>query len=264
VHESPRHFAIPGRVDLDSALDAMRRHDYCVFVSERGQREWQALAQLDPQRSLHIPNCVQEQRVLAVLGGTRAHWRERLGYGANRLRVVCVGQVTPRKGQDLVLAALERLPAAAPALDVDFIGECGSAWARDLARRSAALPLAKHVRFLGAVNDVYERVFAADLLVVGSRAEAFPLVVLEAMALGTCVVAADVDGVGEQVIDAQTGLLFAPEDAGQLAQALARAASDARLRERLAAAGRARYLERFTRDRQLALWNAALSQMLPG
>jgi len=118
------------------------------------------------------------------------------------------------------------------------------------------------VRFLGKVSDVYERVYAADLLLLGSRAEASPLVVLEAMALGTCVIAADVDGVSEQVLDEQTGLLFHRESTTELSGCLSRAARDASLRERLARGGRARYLERYGRDRQLARWSALLTEFL--
>jgi glycosyltransferase involved in cell wall biosynthesis len=104
-------------------------------------------------------------------------------------------------------------------------------------------------------------VYAADVLVLGSRAEAFPLVVLEAMALGVCVIAPDIDGVREQVIDETTGLLFARDDVRELVGCLSRVARDGRLRAGFGAAGRARYLERFTRERQLARWSSALQWM---
>jgi hypothetical protein len=57
----------------------------------------------------------------------------------------------------------------------------------------------------------------------------------------------------------QSGLLFPREDANPLAGCLSRIARDAVLRETLGRAGRARYLSQFTRDRQLARWNAARS-----
>lgn len=258
VHESPRHFEGQRQRDL---AQAMRAYDYRVFVSERGRSEWEGLSGLDPSRSVYIPNCVRERRVLGVFATARADLRKRFGYDGQPLQVVCVGQVTPRKGQDVVLEALRALPSGTRPVHVDFLGEHDSRWARQLTSQLRGSKLAANVRFLGKVTDVYERVYAADVLVLGSRAEASPLVVLEAMALGVCVVASDVDGVGEQIVDEESGLLFTCENARELAGCLARVARDGRLRERLGAAGRARYLERYSRDRQLARWSSALQWM---
>ncbi|MET0389544.1 MAG: glycosyltransferase family 4 protein [Polyangiales bacterium] len=261
VHESPRHFDSPGRMDLAAATAALRAHDYCVFVSERGRREWQALAELDPARCRTIPNCVGEQRVKAVLVQDRAALRERFGYGEGP-RFVCAGQVTQRKGQDLVLEALRAAASGSPPLQLDFLGDTRSDFARELTRRVMAAGLAERVRFLGHVADAYERIYAADGFVLGSRAEASPLVVLEAMALGTCVIAPDVDGVAEQLIDGESGLLFPREDVPRLAQHLQRVASDPALRARLATAAQARYAEHFSRNRQLERWGEALATWL--
>jgi len=262
VHESPRHFdSAPRRMDLAQALQALRSYDYRVFVSERGQKEWEQLGNLDAARSTYIPNCVQEKRVLTVLSSSRTELRKRFGYGAGDVHALCVGRVSTRKGQDFVLASLRAMPPGAPPVCLDFLGDCRSDWARALIAGLRGSGLASQVRFLGNVNDVYERMYAADALLVGSRAEAFPLVVVEAMALGMCVVAPDIDGLREQIVDEETGLLFGAESVAEFAGCLSRVARDARLRERLGVAGRARYLERFTRDRQWARWNSALQWM---
>lgn len=258
VHESPRHFDEPRRLDKEAALRALASYEHRVYVSQRGQKEWDALAGLDPAGSFYIPNCVHEQRVTRVLGQARSDLRQKLGYAPNRIQIVCVGQVSPRKGQDLLLTALEAVPPAAAEMQVDFVGDCSSDWARALRARAERAGLHRRVRFLGQASDVYERIYAADLLVLASRAEASPLVVLEAMALGTCVVAADVDGVGEQVVDEETGLLFHRDNMQELTGCLLRLSRDASQRARLARAARARYLERFSRERQLGRWNAVL------
>lgn len=262
VHESPRHFDEPGRLDGSAAVRAMRSYDYRAYVSQRGQSEWDGLVGLDGSRSFYIPNCVHEQLVERVLARPRSEVRRSLGYSAEQVYAVCVGRVSVRKGQDLALTALRDVAATAPQLQLDFLGDCGSAWAHELRAQAQRSAHAAQVRFLGQVGDVYERVYAADLLVLASRAEASPLVVLESMALGTCVLAADVDGVGEQIVDEQTGLLFPREDARGLSSSLSRLVRDAALRERLARAGRARYLERYTRERQLARWSATLRAVL--
>lgn len=262
VHESPRHFDEPRRLDKTGALAALRSYEHRVYVSQRGQKEWDSLAGLDPAGSFYIPNCVHEQRVTWVLAQARSDLRHRLGYPANRIQVVCVGQVSARKGQDLLLDALEAVPPAAADIQLDLVGDCSSDWARALRARVAGSQLARRVRFLGQVGDVYERIYAADLLVLASRAEASPLVVLEAMALGTCVIAADVDGIGEQVVDEETGLLFHRDNLQELTGCLLRLSRDASQRARLARAARARYLERFSRERQLGRWSAVLRAVL--
>jgi glycosyltransferase involved in cell wall biosynthesis len=147
-------------------------------------------------------------------------------------------------------------------MQIDFVGDCSSDWARMLRARAHKAGLDQRVRFLGQTSDVYERVYAADLLVLASRAEASPLVVLEAMALGTCVIAADVDGVGEQVVDEETGLLFHRDNTQELTGCLLRLSRDASQRARLARAARARYLERFSRERQLGRWSAVLRAVM--
>jgi glycosyltransferase involved in cell wall biosynthesis len=260
VHESPRHFEPHVPMSLAAAQQAMRGYDYRVFVSERGRAEWNALAGLDAAHSICIPNCVREQRVAAVRARDRAQLRRSYGYADDALHVVCVGSVAQRKGQDILVEALES--AAAPPLHVEFLGNAGSVWAEQLAARVAGSPLAGRVRFLGAVNDAYERVYAADALVLASRAEASPLSVLEAMALGTCVVAAAVDGLPDLILDAQTGLLFPCEDSAALAACLRRLSDDPPLRAALGQAGRERYSNNFDRARQLARWAQAVAQML--
>ena len=261
VHESPRHFDQAGSSALAAACVAVRSYDFRVFVSDRGRREWNGLASLEPERSLYIPNCVHEQRVARVRARDRDQLRRELGYHDGGLRLVCLGQVTPRKGQDLVLEALRVLSETDPHVSVDFLGRVSDAWAERLVASLKGSALASRARFLGGVDDAYERIYAADALVLASRAEAFPLSVLEAMALGTCVVASDVDGVAEQIVHAQTGLLFGREDSGALATCLRQIAADPELRAALADAGRARYLAEFTRAHQLGRWADAVAQM---
>jgi glycosyltransferase involved in cell wall biosynthesis len=262
VHESPRHFDAQGSAGLSSAIEAVRGYQHHVFVSDRGRSEWTALARLDPARGCYIPNCVREQRVEQVRLRERAQLRRDFGYHDESLCVVSVGSVSARKGQDLVLEALRVLGTTQPAVRVEFLGPCDTPWAKQLRASVRGTALAARVRFLGSVHDAYERTYAADALLLASRAEAFPMSVLEALALGTCVVASDVDGVGEQVVHEQSGLLFAGQDVTAMAAHLGRLTREPQLRAALAAGGRERYLRHFTRAQQLARWSDAVRMML--
>jgi glycosyltransferase involved in cell wall biosynthesis len=263
VHESPRHFAPGSRMSVERALEIVRGYDYRVFVSQRGRAEWTALGELDPSRSFCIPNCVREQETHRLMARDRKDVRRTLGYSTEQVQVVCVGAVIHRKGQDIVLDALQLLAASHPQVRVDFLGPLNGPFAQSLrARLARSSELGGRARFLGSVNDVYERIYAADVLVLASRAEAFPLSVLEAMALGTCVVASDVDGIAEQVVHDESGLLFASEDADGLAQCLRQMADDPVRRKSLARAARSRYVTEFNRTLQLERWASVTSKIL--
>jgi glycosyltransferase involved in cell wall biosynthesis len=262
VHESPRHFAGNARLSVERALDIVQSYDYRVFVSERGRAEWDELGSLDRTRSFYIPNCVREQETHRLLARDRKDVRRTLGYSTDVLQVVCVGAVIQRKGQDIVLDALQQLAAGHPQVRVDFLGPLSGGWAEaQKARLSRSAELGGRARFLGSVNDVYERIYAADALVLASRAEAFPLSVLEAMALSTCVVASDVDGIAEQVVNGESGLLFPREDARALADCLRLVADDPVRRKTLARAARTRYVTAFNRTLQLERWAETIDQV---
>ena len=101
------------------------------------------------------------------------------------------------------------------------------------------------VEVLGPRRDVAELLADSDVFVLSSRSEGFPVSILEAMAAGLPVVASDVGGVGEAVVDGETGFLVPPGDPDALAEALARLVADPLLRQLLGEAGRDRALRLF-------------------
>jgi glycosyltransferase involved in cell wall biosynthesis len=156
--------------------------------------------------------------------------------------LLCVAAVTPAKGHDVLLDALATLT------DLSWHCECvGSldrdpAFANDLGRRAPA----DRVRFAGPRTgaDLVRAYATADLLVLPSRAETYGMVVVEALARGLPVAAADVGGVtealGHGADGSRPGLLVAPDDPAALAGALRAWLTDAGLRERLRRAARER------------------------
>ncbi len=160
--------------------------------------------------------------------------------------LLCVGTLSPVKGQDQLLAALCDVRdltwhctcAGADSVDLDF--------ADLVLKTSAELGLAGRFVLTGALTrDALEAAYAgADLLVLPSRAETYGMVVTEALAHGLPVVATDVGGVrealGEVSGDEVPGILVRPGDPGSLTAALRRWLTDPGLRVEL----RARAIER--------------------
>jgi phosphatidylinositol alpha-mannosyltransferase len=151
------------------------------------------------------------------------------------LRVLFVGRFgEARKGFGVLLAAAALLRRRGVALELRVAGA-------GPAERFRGRPGAAAARFLGTIGDaaLAAEYRDADVFCAPSLgSEAFGLVLLEAMASGCPAVASDIPGYAEAARGA--ALLVPPRDAPALAGALARAATDAPLRARLAAAGRAR------------------------
>jgi glycosyltransferase involved in cell wall biosynthesis len=114
--------------------------------------------------------------------------------------------------------------------------------------RALASPLGDRFTTLGARSDAATVLAAADLVLLTSRAEGTPNVLLEAQMLGVPVVATRVGGVADAVDDGRTGILCAPDDASGLRDAVLQLLRDDMLRARLGAAGPAWVASRFSVD----------------
>lgn len=167
-----------------------------------------------------------------------------------------VAVVSTRKGSDLFVEAASRLLAAGEEIRFEMVGppndELEREWAAGLVARAAALGI-EHT----PSADVPERLRSWDAFALPSRADPFPIALLEAMVAGLPVIGAARDGILEQITDG-TGVLVAPEDPGALAAGIARvAALDGPAREALGRAARRRVVDHFTLEHQAAALDSA-------
>jgi len=200
-----------------------------ICVSELERASGLAARTCDAGRTVVIPNAVD------VRGALRAS-RQR-----SRPLLLAVGRLRPPKDFATLVRALALLPA--DAFELAIVGD--GPQREELAALIAQLGLEDRVRLEGERRDVPTLLAEADAFVLSSRSEGLPVSVLEAMAAGLPVVATAVGGVGEAVVDGETGLLVRPADPEALAAALATIVADPALRRRLGAAGRARAEARF-------------------
>ena len=153
-------------------------------------------------------------------------------------RLVAVGRLEQVKGFDLLIQALALLDAEPP-WELVLAGE-GSQRAL-LEQLAGTYGIAERVRFAGFRDNPYTLIKHADLLVVSSRAEAFPNVIIEAQALGTAVISVDCySGPRLMIEDDVDGRLVAPHNPAALAAAIAALLDEPATRKRLALAARAR------------------------
>jgi glycosyltransferase involved in cell wall biosynthesis len=160
-------------------------------------------------------------------------------------QLVMVARLTYWKDQPALLHALAGLKD----LDwqLEFVGD--GPLRGQVEELTQSLGLTSRVTFLGLRRDVPERLAAAQVFVLTSKWEGFPRSILEAMRAGLPVVASDVGGVQESVVDGSTGFVIPCGDAVRLRECLRKLITDSELRVRMGEAGRARYEEKFTFDR---------------
>lgn len=155
--------------------------------------------------------------------------------------VVMVAQMVKAKGTDLFLQVCRRLKEAGAVFEAWMVGNWMEEPEREEARRFiAANGLAGMATIQGVsaqMDEIYARM---DLLLLPTRRDSFPRVVMEAMCHGIPVVATRVDGIPEMVADGETGLLVEPEDVAGFAEAVQRLLQDPALRMRMGEAGRQR------------------------
>jgi glycosyltransferase involved in cell wall biosynthesis len=152
----------------------------------------------------------------------------------------CLARLDPVKGIDVLLDAL----ASVPDVQVEIAGE-GAARA-GLVAQAHALGLDDRFMIHEWTDDPGHLLATWDAFVLASRAEGFPLSILEAMLAGLPVIATDVGSVREAVLDGVTGFVVPPDDSVALARAMALLGKDQALRHTMGAAGRERILEHFS------------------
>jgi glycosyltransferase involved in cell wall biosynthesis len=172
-------------------------------------------------------------------------------------RIIMVARLEAPKDPLTVVAALARLRELEWSCELIGDGPLRAELEAALSRAG----IEERVELLGARDDVPARLAAAQIFMLATRREGFPLSVLEAMRAGLPVVASDVGGIGEAVIPG-CGALAEPNSAAALADALAPLIRDPELRRRQGAAARARFLAEFQFDvhvrRAWAVYAAAL------
>jgi glycosyltransferase involved in cell wall biosynthesis len=166
--------------------------------------------------------------------------------------VIFVGRLERVKGVDLLLKAIQILKEKHHRnLRVAIVGD-GSLM-ESLKKIALRYGINEHIDFLGVRKDVLELMRKSLVFVLPSRWEGFGLVLLEAMSVGTPIVATKVGGIPEIIEDGKDGILVEPENPEELAKAILRLLSDVNLRSLISLNAYKKVkeeysIERYTRD----------------
>jgi glycosyltransferase involved in cell wall biosynthesis len=202
---------------------------------------------------------LQLDRFAALTAEDRAAERARLEVGDDDVVAVFMGRLVPIKRVDVLLDAVAaaRAQGAPVVLVVVGGGECEQA----LRAQAQAARIAGAVRFVGYRADIASVLAAGDLAVLSSANEGTPVALIEAAAAGLPLVATDVGGVRDVVVDG-TGELVAAGDAAALGAAVAALAADPERRRAAGAAAREHVLARYGAARLIAEVDALYRDLL--
>jgi glycosyltransferase involved in cell wall biosynthesis len=209
---------------------------------------------------------VDLERFAAERVGARADVRERLGLPREGLVLGSVGRFERWKGYAYLLESLPAILARHPEATFVLVGGpdvIDPAHAEELHRQADALGQGARVRLVGPQPDPEAWMRAMDVFVHCSQQEPFGIVVIEAMALGTPVVASAEGGPTEIVTPERDGLLAGYARPAEIAAQVNRLLDDPELRARLGAAGRERAQD-FRAERFARGFGAAVAGALDG
>ena len=228
------------------AARKLRDAAFVRTISERGRRDLLARTGGDPGKVdvVRLGVALPAARRLRVVAGDT--WG-RLAHEDRPVRILCAAALVPVKGHAVLLSALALLRDRGIAFACTLAGD--GPLRDQIVAGIASAGLADRVSLAGTIphDELLERLQQGDFDVsviasverAGGLMEGVPVALVEAMAAGAVVVAADSGSVGE-LVDGTTGLLVPHSDPQALADALARVARDPELRDRLRDAARAR------------------------
>lgn len=238
--------------------------NHLLLCSKAMQREviLQRLMPLDRVRTIYAGIDVEAFRRSAHAAARDVRQEFEISPGAPLVGVVA--NLSPIKGHEDMFAALALLAKKVEGLRCICVGGSDPAYRGTLERLVESLDLGRCVVFAGYQQAVLPFYEAMDVLVLPSRSEAFGMVLLEAMALAKPVVATDVGGIPEVVVDGVTGLLVPPGQPSRLAGALLRLLEDQSERLRMGVAGYARVRQHFTIKAQMAALESLYAELIDG
>ncbi|WP_025733117.1 glycosyltransferase family 4 protein [Carnimonas nigrificans] len=234
---------------------AFGKVDQVISISEATLARNKKALPVAPERIARLYHGVDVAEFGAHSGMAQQQVRRSLGIEQNDIAVGLAARITPGKGHDVFLDALAQLPASSRVRGLIIGGldsSCGSSeeFVSELRHKVVAAGLESRVQFVGFRSDLADVLGALDIVCVPSPNEAFGLTAIEAMAMSRPVIGSD-SGALPEILGNGAGILADPQQPSEWCEAIVRLENDARLRDELGKAGRARVEQQFSLERHL-------------
>jgi L-malate glycosyltransferase len=227
------------------AYRLMASAPHAVFaVSEQVRRYSIEVDQIDPDRVQTIYNGLD----LADWNTTSMPAKD-----PGQTVVTSVGNIRRVKGHDVFIRAAAAVIQHFPGASFSIAGEVlEQDYFLELQTLVRSLNLSNRFHFVGGVSNLREHLSSSDIFVLPSRSEGFSNAIVEAMAASLPVVATNVGGNAEAVIDGVSGLIVPSDDPAALSGAIIRLISNPSQAKAMGEAGRNLVMEKFTTDAMMS------------
>jgi L-malate glycosyltransferase len=216
---------------------------------------------VSPDKVVRHYNGLDMARVTVEEGANREQILEMFDLPSNRKFVTIVANLQhPVKDYPMFLQAAARVRQEIP--DAAFVIAGEGELLRQMRDLAAQLGIAEEIFFIGRCDRIAELLFISEVCALSSKAEGFSNSILEYMAAGRPVVATDVGGAREAIIEAETGYTVPSGDFEQMAGRLIDLLRDSERARAMGQQGKRRVLEEFSTSRHLANTLALYSDLL--
>lgn len=237
---------------VDQAGAFLRQFDFLIFVSSIGRDRWQPYL-TEANLSYYLPNAIDEAVVATLLGKEPKVVAANIGLAPGVAHLVAVGSVQTRKGQDTLIEAAQTLRANGfRRFQIHLVGVVSELWGgQQIIRSLQSSEVAEHFVLHGHREDALHFMFAADICIFPSRAEAFPRTIAEYMALGKPIVSTDVSGIPEMITNCENGLLCGVDEGKAMGEKIAFLLNEPAFAAELGAKARQTYESKFSKICQI-------------
>lgn len=195
---------------IRDAASFLELFDKLIFVSDNGRKDWGKVLSKNIE-SYYLPNSINETEIDKVKEMSESDVKSRLKLDKTDYNVIVVGSVQKRKAQDILLEIAPEVIKAIPNIKFHIVGIISNTWGGDIIHKNIiASEYKDYFVFHGHSDEALLFMYAGDLMLFTSHAEAFPRTVAEYMAIGKPILAANVSGVGEMIIHDFNGYLYDP------------------------------------------------------
>ncbi|MFB3894709.1 MAG: glycosyltransferase family 4 protein [bacterium] len=204
--------------------------------------------------ALHIP----AGKIITVRNGTKIYplnpnlnitsIRQQLGLNPQAPVIACISRLIPvQKGHRYLLLAAQQVIKQKPEAQFLIVGD--GTIRNALVELATQLKIQSNIHFTGWQSNIQDILASIDICAVPSLWDPLPRIVLEAMVAGKPVVASNIDGIPEAVVDGETGILVPPADENSLAKAIVELLEHLEKAEQMGEAGRNRAIAEFSSER---------------
>jgi glycosyltransferase involved in cell wall biosynthesis len=189
------------------AISVLNDVDQIVLLSEYAKQIFLKLYPYYIEKVSVVPNGINSPKI-----------KSRFNFNKRKIVFTTIGSVSERKGHDVLIKALEIMSKSERnRFDINIIGD--GVIVNDLLNQCLEKEI-NNVKFLGTKKNIYKYLYETDCFLLASRDEGLPIAIIEAMSIGLPIIATNVGGVPDLVINDFNGILIAPGSVKKLKLAI--------------------------------------------